>query len=397
MTASLIKEARPAGDSSIQTARRLVPLLRENAERAEAERRLPDETVRALEEAGMFAMTRPQRFGGSELNIRPFVDTVIELARGCGATAWTTMILNGVQWSACKLGDDALSEVFDGNPNARIAGVVAQTTVFRRVEGGIVVSGSWPFASGCLHADWAFIGVPVLDANGEVIEEGQAFVPMSDLTIKDTWHVAGMSATGSNTMVAEEVFIPDHRILGLESAAEGRFPSTYAGSVYKGAIIPTLAVIACAPMIGMAQSMLELSLERIKGRKVSYTLNESSKDSPTVQLQFAEAATKIDTALLHARRTADLVDSYAAAGETMPYLERARCRMDVGWVSRQTREAIELLLDVNGASGFAEATPLQRIWRNCEVASRHGMLTPPVTQEIYGRALVGAAQIAKLV
>ncbi|MER6141967.1 hypothetical protein ABT174_18280 [Streptomyces sparsogenes] len=50
-----------------------------------------------------------------------------------------------------------------------------------------------------------------------------------------------------------------------------------------------------------------------------------------------------------------------ARGEHMPFETRARVRMDTGYVARRSREALDLLLSIQGAGSFAEANPLQRI------------------------------------
>ena len=59
---------------------------------------------------------------------------------------------------------------------------------------------------GALHSQWAVLGIPVVDENGEQVDQGQALIPMTELSIKDTWYVAGMKGTGSNTLVADAVF-----------------------------------------------------------------------------------------------------------------------------------------------------------------------------------------------
>jgi 3-hydroxy-9,10-secoandrosta-1,3,5(10)-triene-9,17-dione monooxygenase len=53
------------------------------------------------------------------------------------------------------------------------------------------------------------------------------------------------------------------------------------------------------------------------------------------------------------------------------------------------REAVDILASVGGASGFAEASPLQRMWRDINVACRYALLATDPALEIYGRALLG--------
>jgi hypothetical protein len=63
--------------------------------------------------------------------------------------------------------------------------------------------------------------------------------------------------------------------------------------------------------------------------------------------------------------------------------------MDIGSAARATTEATRLLLDACGAGSFALGRPLQRIWRNLEVASRHPALAFDLGREIYANALLG--------
>jgi 3-hydroxy-9,10-secoandrosta-1,3,5(10)-triene-9,17-dione monooxygenase len=64
-------------------------------------------------------------------------------------------------------------------------------------------------------------------------------------------------------------------------------------------------------------------------------------------------------------------------------------RADLGYAMRCCRDAVERLLNVQGASAFAESNPLQRVWRDIEMASRHGLVAGEIPHEIFGRALVG--------
>ena len=124
-------------------------------------------------------------------------------------------------------------------------------------------------------------------------------------------------------------------------------------------------------------------------RAVSYTKLGTQRDSTAFQLKIAEAAMTLDDGVLHAHRAADDIDAWAARGEFMDYLTRARVRADTGWTSKRVREAISLILDAHGASGFADASPMQRIWRDANTAGRHAVVNTLVSEEVYGKALLG--------
>jgi 3-hydroxy-9,10-secoandrosta-1,3,5(10)-triene-9,17-dione monooxygenase len=284
--------------------------------------------------------------------------------------------------------------VLEADPDARLCGVVAPSSTARAVDGGLVVTGRWGFASACLHSQWALLGVPVVDASGQQIDQGLALIPMSDLTIEDTWYVAGMRGTGSNTLVAEDVFVPSHRILSVTRAIVGEYGTEHTDEpVYRSAFVPVLSLVLVGPLLGLAKGALDdVKASLAKGKGISYTFYEKAIDSGSTQINVAEAASLVDTAELHTFRAADDIDRAARSGQYMDPLSRARVRMDVGVVARRTREAMDLLLSVHGAGSFAEANRLQIKWRDLETGSRHAVVNPSIAGEAYGRALLGVEE-----
>ncbi|WP_405756982.1 acyl-CoA dehydrogenase family protein [Streptomyces sp. NBC_01420] len=373
------------------SATELVPLLKENAARTEEGRRVVEENIEALTGAGLFRLTVPRRFGGHEADFRTFLEATSELARGCGSTAWVATLVNVCNWMVGLYPERVQQEVFGENPDARVCGVLAPSATCRAADGGLVVSGRWGFASGSLHAQWASLGIPVVDAAGQQTDQGAALIPMDELTVEDTWYVAGMRGTGSNTLVADEVFVPEHRILSVTRGVQGAYPTEHTEeALYRSALVPVLALVLAGPQVGLAQAGMDVVQASLaKGKGISYTFYERASEAPSTQIQLAEAAQLIDTARLHLMRAADDIDSWAARGEYMPFGTRARVRMDTGYVARRSREALDLLLSIQGAGSFAEASPLQRIWRDQETGSRHAVINPAIAAELYGRALLG--------
>jgi alkylation response protein AidB-like acyl-CoA dehydrogenase len=213
---------------------------------------------------------------------------------------------------------------------------------------------------------------------------------MSDLTIEDTWFVAGMKGTGSNTLVAQDVFVPDHRIVSVPAAINNQYPTEHTGEVvYRSSFIPALALVLAGPQVGMARAAVDLVIEKAPKRQIAYTIFTRQTDSSAFQLQVSDAAMLADTALLHVERAARDIDETAARGEVMEYVMRARVRADTGWAIRKAREAIDTAISANGASSFADVSPLQRLWRDANTAGRHAVVLPSVNQEVYGKALLG--------
>ncbi|MGD0515791.1 MAG: acyl-CoA dehydrogenase family protein, partial [Terriglobales bacterium] len=219
---------------------------------------------------------------------------------------------------------------------------------------------------------------------------GLALIPFTDLAIEETWFVAGMSSTGSNCLIAADVFVPEHRIMSGLQALGGQYPTGRTDeTLYRSAFIPVLALALVGPQLGMGRRALELVTKKADTKPISHTFFTAQAESTAFQLQLAQAALMIDTAHLHAHRAADDIDRAAAAGAYPDLLTRARVRADTGWALEHITKAIDTLLFAHGAGSFAQVNPLQRIWRDSAVAARHAIGLPLVNYEIYGKALLG--------
>lgn len=375
----------------VAAAASLRPLLERNAERSESERRLAAENVDAIAAANLFKVMTPRRWGGYGSSLAESVNTFAELAKGCGSSGWVTMILAGVGWWASMMPDRGQEEVLGSGGNSRVCGSSPPGLKARSGNGGLRISGKFPFASGCLHAGWADLVVEVENETNHVTDQVNAFVPMTDLEIEDTWFVAGMCGTGSSTLVAKDVFVPLHRTYSVARTLSGE----HAELRHKGepsdsyAFVPANCLIGLAPVIGLGHAMLEEVIAGTAKRGISLTMYSHQSDSAVVQNRIAEAAVRIESAHLQALNIAEQIHQAAVAGTQIDYLARARMRGTIGYCARILREGIDALISIGGASAFASSSRMQRIWRDANVATRHVLLATESALEIYGNALLG--------
>jgi alkylation response protein AidB-like acyl-CoA dehydrogenase len=374
----------------LSRAAALRPLLEQNADATDSLRRLPDNSVAALREAGLCRLMVPKRFGGFETSIHTYIEVIAELGRGCGSTSWVASLINVCAWLAGLFPDRAQQDVWGSNPDAWVAGSLAPHGDAKAVDGGWRVSGRWMWASGCLHAQWAACGIHMNDDKGETINFGLSLMPMSDLTIEDTWYMAGMKGTGSNTIVAGDVFVPEHRFLPYPAAFAGTYRTGHTEeTVYRVALVPVTILILVGSQLGMARAALDHVVSKAPARGITHTNMARQSESAGFQILLAEAAMKIETATLHALRAADDLDGYAAARRHPDLIARARVRADTALVAKCCREAVEILVSAHGTSSMADSNRLQRLWRDIHVASRHAITEWQVNLEVYGKALLG--------
>ena len=349
------------------------PVIAAESEASEAEGQLTAKTVQALEEAGLFQLNTPRRFGGHEGSLQTLVDVGIELAEADGSVSWATTIMNGVTWVVSQFGDEALHDMFGSDPLAKFAGSMAPVSRAERVSGGYRISGRLGFATGSHHASWV---MATLVGDGGL--PGLAVVPASDFSIDHTWQVVGMRSTGSDTVVIDDAFVPDHRILWMPQLIER---------------IPTFAqyatLVLAAPQIGMARAALRVVGEAAATKGVTYTVYEHRTDSQVFQALFGEAALKADTAYLHVMRAVEDITTAMEQGVPLAEPVVSRVHGDTATAVSSAVDAIGILVRLHGSGAYAEASPLQRIWRNANVGSSHAMAQPHVNYEIYGKTLLG--------
>jgi 3-hydroxy-9,10-secoandrosta-1,3,5(10)-triene-9,17-dione monooxygenase len=384
--------ANEAGAEMVLRARALGAMLQRNAAKTEADRRVVEENIQAMSDAGLFHVMLPKRYGGPEAGVSNHLDVVSTLAEFCPSSAWVANLIGVCTWFASLLPAQAQDDIFGANPKARIAGVFTPSSQTHRkaVEGGLVVSGKWYYASGCLHADWGLIGLTEQDESGKVIDQYLAYVPMSDLTIEETWFTVGMKGSGSNCIVAQDVFIPDHRMYSMPRALQGDYATEFKDEMlYHSAFVPLAAIILAGPQLGMGRAALRYVTEMADKRGIAYTVYGKQSESVAFQLQIAEAAMKIESAHLHAYRAAADIERFAALGEQPDYKTRARMRCDNSHAITLITEAMNQLITAHGSGAFAESSPLQRLWRDSNTAARHAVALPQISLEVYGKALLG--------
>ncbi|AOJ05848.1 acyl-CoA dehydrogenase [Burkholderia mayonis] len=365
-------------------------VLSEEAHVSDKQRRLTDRTVAAVTDAGLMRLFSPRRQGGHEARPSTLFDVCVELGHGCCSAAWVTSVLNMGNYMAAHFSERAQDEVWDGNKDTRTALIIAPSrAAVERVDGGVVVSGEWGYASGSLHAEWIAALIPKgVDRDDDTTN--LVLMRADEVEIRDTWHITGMRGTGSNTVVANRLFIPRHRVTPYAPIVTGESrPPSARHPLYSGSYSGLLSLGLLGPQLGAIETALRLVREQAHERRVASSTFRSQAISPAFQTDIAEAALMIDGAKLHARRIVETVEEHALAGALPDELTRSRFRMESTRVTRLCREAIDRLITAYGSAAFFETNPLQLIWRDLHVASRHAGFGMGIPQLVYGRALVG--------
>src|SRR6202051_3938757 len=295
-----------ADAAMVTRARGLIPKLRDRASRSEDLRRLPPETERDLHEAGLFRIVQPKRVGGSELDYVALIDCGDAIGQADASAAWNFANLASHHWMLGMFDKRAQDLVWNKNPDA----LIASSFIFpagraRKVDGGYVLRGSWPFSSGVNCSEWNMLASVVSsedDADG--IEYRIFLLPEGDYRIKDTWDAAGLRGTGSNDVEVADAFVADHMTVGVHEVAGGPTPGsrTNPNALYTLPVFSLFPYVLSGVALGNAQACLDDYVDLARDRASPYNRAKIG-DLQVTQIKIAEAASKIDAARLIMRST----------------------------------------------------------------------------------------------
>lgn len=347
-------------------ARELATALRSRAEKADAERSVPRESIDEIVAAGLGGrVLAPARFGGAELGLEAAFDIAVELGKACGSTAWCAALLPHGTHIAAMFPEPAQQAVFATGPDPNIAASLAPAATVVRVDGGYRITGEHHFASGVDHANWAMVS-GFVEVDGRKVNH-HFLLPATEFTIRDTWFAAGMRGTGSKTIVVDDVFVADGFELPAAAVIAGDGPGTVANGnvLYRQPLALHGVLTFVAPLLGVAAGAYEWFVESSRERKAQNGAKVA--ESEIVQETLALAGADIDAAELLLRRILTLT----TAAQPPDRDERARTIRDSTRATQLLTGAVDRLLKQSGTRAFMETSPLQRMWRDAHMMASH--------------------------
>jgi 3-hydroxy-9,10-secoandrosta-1,3,5(10)-triene-9,17-dione monooxygenase len=375
----------------IERIRALAPRWAARAEAAEQARRIPDESVREMLAAGLARILIPPQFGGYGLDFDTWLDVVLEISRADASHGWCASLIVHHAHLVGQFPEEAQRAVWADGPDVAIAASFAPAAQATRVDGGFRVSGQHSaFASGVDHSSWVIVGG--LTHEGAAPEWRFFLISPGEYEVRDTWHMAGMRGTGSNTIVTDNVFVPSTQVLGLSELRDGKGPG---GALHASPIFHTLffhyaPLTFAVPMLGAAQGAYEHFRAWTKARKAMDGTLVAEKTS--VQVRMARAAADLDAVELLLRRAAQMPNAPDAHSPQL----LARSVRDFARASELVVGAIDAIIALSGTAGFATSHPIQRAWRDIHLASMHISLNPETNFAHFGRMELGLGRDPKL-
>src|ERR1700760_3716127 len=370
----------------------LIPQLRDRAARTEELRRLPPETERDLHEAGLFRIVQPERGGGSEFDYIALVDCADLLGQGDASVAWNFANLASHHWMLGMFDKRAQDEVWNKDANT----LTASSFIFpagraRKVDGGYVLSGSWPFSSGVESCEWNMLASVVSsDDEADGIQYRIFLLNKKDYKVKDTWNAVGLRGTGSNDVEVTDAFVAEQMSISVSDLAGGPTPGSAVNpnALYALPVFSLFPYVLSGVALGNAQACLDDYVEFARHRVSTYNRAKLG-DMQSTQIKIAEASAKIDAARLIMRSTCIQAMADARAGHIPDMAAKTKARRDGAFSVNLCTEAVSLLFAASGARGLYTSGALQRQFRDASAINSHIAFNFDAQGTNFGRVALG--------
>ena len=362
----------------------LQPLLRDNADQARAERKVPQANIDALQEAGFFLALQPKAWGGYELDPQDFFRMQMAIAEACMSTAWASGIVAVHAFQLALMDERAQQDVWGDDIHTRVSSSYAPLGKVEPVEGGFRFSGRWGWSSGSAHCTWVLLGGVCPDGGYRSF-----LIPRADYEIVDTWQSMGLQGTGSQDIVVNDVFVPDYRTHKAEDGYLGTNPGITADSapLYHLPWAQLFIRVVSTPAIGASKAALSLYQGLVLG-KASGDVTKLAGDTGT-QERIAEAANAIDEMETIMYRNFDQMTLQVNAGDPVPVQDRIKYRYQASLVIEKSMAVVDSLFSSAGGSSVFLGSDIQQRFLDIHTARAHVANNPVSFARNLGATLLG--------
>jgi len=347
---------------------RFAALLRDIESRRDefrAQRHVSQDVIEQLKALGLYRGLVPERFGGSGMSPGEFLRRIERISEADGSTGWVASFAFGTKYLA-SLPVATLEEVYAKGPDVVFAGCVFPPQPAEPVDGGFIVRGRWPFASGCNGASLLGVGIHVPTEEGEGLPM-LAVMPAEEVTIDETWDAIGMTGTGSHDLVVEDVLVPANWTF-VRGAPPSIDTPTYR--------YPTLAMAAQVLAVcglGVARAAINYVVS-VADRSASITGAPTLGNRPNVQLHLGECEAALRSARSWFYEVTELAWNILQAGGQPTQQETADLRLAASHAARVGAGVARTCFDMSGTIGIYERNPLSRYLTDAAVVAQHAFI-----------------------
>jgi indole-3-acetate monooxygenase len=357
----------------VDRARAVVPVIRAHAQEAERERQLSAPVVEAMTQAGLLRLHVPRSLGGLEADIVTCARIAEEVSSSDSAVGWM-LVVAGDAWFCSRLPDAGAEEIYADGPDAFIASSFQPPMHARAVAGGYRIGGEGKIASNIRMSTWVMVIAHIIDDDQPRTVDGGpqvliAFLRTRDCRILDTWYSLGMRATDSNSIVADDIFVPSTRTFPV--AAEFQPGAHYHGPLYRA---PGTAIVAAWATIGLAVAGDAIGqLRDLAQRKTPGTEKKALRERASTQARLGLAYATLGSARTFLYDALAVSWERIVAGERASLAHKTDLLLAGAHAMQSSARVVELMHSAAGTTGTMTGSRLERHFRDIQTLRHHGL------------------------
>jgi alkylation response protein AidB-like acyl-CoA dehydrogenase len=370
----------------VAAARALAPLVRERAAAAERTASPDPDVVAALASAGLFALGVPDDLGGPACDPLTSIAAIEAVSEADGATGWVLMI--GAETTGIvglHLPVPTARHLLGEPPGAVVCGALNPLGRAAPVEGGVVVDGRWPFASGAQRADW-FWAQCVVASGGEAgageRDVVEVLLPRHAYEVDETWNAPGLRGSGSHDVVVRGRFVPAEHVTRTRAARPRA-----AGPLARVPFTSRLAYNKVGVATGIARAAVDHFVALAEERRPRFS-RAPLAERPRAQRAVADAEVALGGARGFVTDVVGDLWETVVRGERPTVRQQALVRLACSAAVESCARAVTILFEASGTAMSDADHPLARCFRDVHVIGQHLMVSPHVIDDA-GRVLLG--------
>ena len=235
------------------------------------------------------------------------------------------------------------------------------------------MTGRMPFVSGCHQCSWYMAPSFIMEGDSQQLgENGEPlqmliFFSSVDVEIVDTWHTVGMRGTGSNDVIAKDIFVPEARTAML--APLEKPGKAYEGSLYRMTIWPAVSALA-PPALGIARAAIDELVDLAKKKTPFYTAT-ALRERPVVQMQAGQAEALLGAGRAYLHEALREGWETAAQRQMLSLEQKMKILLATTFAIRASADAVDLVHTVAGSTAIRTEHLFQQHFRDVHTITQH--------------------------
>lgn len=341
-------------------------------------RHIPIDVIDEFKRFGVYRALVASRFGGMEASAAAFLELIETIGHADASAGWVASFGVSATYLAA-LPIPTLEEIYREGPNVVFAGAIFPPQKAERDNGDVLVSGRWPFASGCMGASLIGVGIALSEESGGLPRT--AVMPAASVRIEETWDTIGLGGTGSHDVVVENVRVP-----ASWTFIRGGMP-TIDRPIYRYPSLGLAAQVLTAVGLGCARRALDEATAMAGGRR-SITGAPVMADRPHVQAELAEAEAMLSSARSFFYAVTHEAWDLLLDGGQVPESLANRIRLAATHAAQVSAQVARHCFALGGIAAVQSDHILGRCMQDCAVVAQHAFMAKG-NYEAAGRIMLG--------